>query len=264
MGMTRKAATRQSVSTASDMITRFPLFVLLGVLLLATQPSYAQWSTAPADSASQDFRRRLLEALDLTAGQQDTLRFLRSRLLTDIEVLRAQIEDGIILAEEGRLRYGEAIEAYRTTRDSVLTVEQQQLLARARTYQREQALYDGLARPDEPQRLADALELDDLQRRRWLSLLARLRDQVAQLRSSGEMLTTEDYRRLREEYFLSFETLLLPDQRLELERVRLARAREQEELEAAQLELFDELAGEQVEDSWELLESELGEDDDDP
>ena len=198
-----------------------------------------------------------MQALELTPDQQDTLRQLRGFLQLDMRALRTLVEDGDILAEEGRLRYGEAIDLYRVTRDSVLTPDQLELLERARSHLREQALYDGQVKPDVPQRLADGLDMDDLQRRRWLSLLARLREQVRKLRAKGEMIPTEDYRRLREEYQFSFQEILTAEQRLELERIRIARAREQQELDAAQMELLDM---DTIEDAWESLDSELGED----
>lgn len=236
---------------------RSPLYFLTAALLLVA-PVQAQWSTAPADSARQDFRRRLMQALELTPGQQDTLRLLRGFLQLDMRALRVQVEDGDILSEEGRLRYREAIDAYRVTRDSVLTPAQLELLERARYHQREQALYDGQVKPEVSQRLVDALEMDDLQRRRWLSQLARQREQVRQLRAEGEMITTEDYRRLRQEYQIAFEAILTPEQRLELERIRMARSRKQQELDAAQMELLDMETT--IEDAWQSLESQLGED----
>lgn len=220
-------------------------------------PLQAQWATAPVDSVRRDFRQRLLQALDLTMDQQDTLRVLREQLQLDIGALRTMVEDGEILPEEGRLRYRESLAGYRVVRDSVLTPSQLELLERARAWQREQALFDGQGRPDEPQRLAEELKLDDLQRRRWLSLLARLREQVRELRSAGETISTDDYRRLREEYRLSFESILTPDQRLELERVRLARGRRLEEQERQAL--LDELQI-PVEDDWESLDLELDDD----
>ena len=232
------------------------LYFLIATLLLVP-PVHAQWSTVPADSTRQDFRRRLMQALELTPDQQDTLRQLRGFLQLDMRALRTLVEDGDILAEEGRLRYGEAIDLYRVTRDSVLTPDQLELLERARSHLREQALYDGQVKRDVPQRLADGLDMDDLQRRRWLSLLARLREQVRKLRAEGEVILAEDYRRLREEYQFSFQEILTAEQRLELERVRIARAREQLELNAAQMELLDM---DTIEDAWKSLDSELGED----
>lgn len=272
--MKRTTRTMPSAYTASDdplshsssprtaleltcMRIRSSLYFLIATFQLVA-PVQAQWSTVPADSARQDFRRRLMQALELTPGQQDTLRLLREFLQLDMRALRVQVEDGDILAEEGRLRYREAIGAYRVTRDSVLTPAQLKLMERARSHQREQALHAGQVNPEVSQRLVDALEMDDLQRRRWLSQLARQREQVRQLRAEGEMISTDDYRRLRQEYQISFEAILTPEQRLELERIRMARSREQQELDAAQMELLDMETT--VEDAWESLESHLGED----
>ena len=216
---------------------RSSLYFLIATFQLVA-PVQAQWSTVPADSARQDFRRRLMQALELTPGQQDTLRLLREFLQLDMRALRVQVEDGDIL--------------------SVLTPAQLKLMERARSHQREQALHAGQVNPEVSQRLVDALEMDDLQRRRWLSQLARQREQVRQLRAEGEMISTDDYRRLRQEYQISFEAILTPEQRLELERIRMARSREQQELDAAQMELLDMETT--VEDAWESLESHLGED----
>ena len=251
------------------MPSRFLLPIVCIALLAYALPVPAQWSAAPADSARQDFRQRLLRALDLTPGQQDTLHLLRERLQLDVTALRAMIEDGEVLREEGRRRYAEAIDAYRVTRDSVLTTTQLDLLERARTHLRDQVLYDGQARTEGSKRLVDALELGDLQRRRWLSLLARLREEVRELRMAGESMQTDDYRRLREEYRFSFEALLTPEQRLELERVRLARG--QQALDETRLDLLEDPNADfdadpdaypdaPVEDDWESLESELGSD----
>lgn len=242
------------------MTMRLLLSLLVAATTLASQPLSAQWSTssdswstAPADSTRQDFQRRLLQALDLTPVQQDSLRLMREYLQLDINALRSHVEVGDILPEEERLRYREALRAYRIARDSLLTSTQLALLERARSHQFEQALYDP-NKAEKPKRLADALDLDDLQRRRWLSLLARQREQVRQLRSAGETISTQDYQVLREEYRLSFEAILLPEQRFELERVRLARVLEQQELDALQLELFiDENAP--IQDDWESMES---------
>jgi hypothetical protein len=238
------------------------LMLLVSMLLAASEPVSAQWSVAPADSARQDFRQRLLLALDLTPSQQDTLRLLREGLQLDLTALRVMVEDGDILAEEGRLRYSETIDAYRVTRDSVLTMTQLELLERARTHLRDQVLYDGQNKPEVSQRLVDALELNDLQRRRWLSLLARLREQVRELREVGDVVA-DDYGRLHEEYRFSFEAILTPEQRLELERIRLARERDQLALDETQFDLLDDMDADPdapVEDAWESLESELGND----
>ena len=233
--------------------------ILLSTLLAFAAPLQAQWSTAPVDSARQDFRQRLLQALDLTQSQQDTLRAMRDRLQLDVTALRAMVEDGDVLAEEGRLRYSEALNVYRALRDSVLTETQLDLLERARTTLRDQMLYDGQGKPVVSKRLLDALSLDDLQRRHWLSLLARLREQVRELRESGATLVPDDYRRLREEYRLSFEAILTPAQRLELERVRVARTQEQPELDETEFDLFDDVSA-PVEDAWRSLDAELGDD----
>ncbi|MDA0334224.1 MAG: hypothetical protein O2782_03565 [bacterium] len=241
------------------MRTCFHLTILLSILFACAAPLQAQWSTARVDSARQDSRRRLLQALDLTQSQQDTLRAMRDRLQSDVTALRKMVEDGDVLAEEGRLRYSEALRAYRTRRDSVLTVTQLDLMERARTTLREQILFDGQGMPEVSNRLLDALGLDDLQRRRWLSLLARLREQVRELRETGETLVTDDYRRLREEYRLSFEAILTPEQRLELERVRVARAQEHLQEDETEFDLLEDVAA-PVEDAWRSLDAELGDD----
>lgn len=221
--------------------------------LLVAVPASAQWSTAPPDSARQDFQRRLLAALDLSPGQDDTLRVLRDRLQQELLFLRDEVEAGALLPHEGRLQYREALNAYESVRDTVLTFEQRQLLERARLHLRDQDLYDGQPPVQVKQRLVDALDMDDLQRRRWQSLLERLRSIVRDRRADGDVLTTDDYRRLREEYRLSFESMLMPDQRLELERIRLARARADE---AEPFDLLPDMDA-PVEDAWESLESDL-------
>lgn len=241
------------------MLSTKDIVLAIACWLCVAVPLQAQWSTAAPDSASQDFRRRLLQALDLTVQQQDSLRVLRQQLQQDMAAFRAMVVDGEILPEEGRIRYREALDRYRSVRARLLSPDQLALLARARSWQRDQALFDGQARPEERQRLMDALKLDDLQRRRWLSLLARLREQARELRSTGQTLSTDDYRRLREAYRLSFESILTPEQRLELERVRLNRARRLKDQERRAL-----LEGLQapVQDDWETLESELDDEND--
>ncbi len=233
------------------------IILLICAAQLVAMPLHGQWSAEPVVSDREDFRLRLLQALDLTPGQQDTLRQLREYLQQDIQVLRDQVAAGDILSQEGRLRYGDVIDMYRVTLDSVLTFEQLQLLARARIHLFDLALYEGQPKPKVAQRLVDALELDDLQRRHWLALLARQRDHVRRLRSEGETLSTGDYRRLLEEFRFAFEGILTPEQRLELERVRLARVRREEALDAAQMDLLNEILM-PIDDDWESLESELG------
>jgi hypothetical protein len=230
--------------------------LLAGSLVSATP---AQWSTAPPDSALQDFQRRLLLALDLTPTQTDSLRVLRDGLQLSLDDLRAAAVQGDLLPEERRLQVRDVLERYRTARDSVLTGPQRDLLERARRHWHDRVLYAGLEAPDEEQSLAEALGLDALQRQRWLALLGRLRDRVQTQRADGLPPTTDDYRRLREEYRLSFEAMLTPDQRLELERVRQTRMRttvEGPEVDAGLLPDFEA----PVEDAWESLDSELDDD----
>jgi hypothetical protein len=239
------------------------ILLLVCVAQMVAMPLHGQWSVTPDVSEREEFPLRLLQALDLSPEQQDTLRQLREILQQDILVLGDLVAAGDILSEEGRWRYGEVIDMYRVSLDSVLTLEQVQLLARARSHLFDGALYQGQPKPDVPQRLADALELNDMQRRHWLALLARQRDHVRRLRAEGELVSTRDYRRLLEEFRFAFEGILTPQQRLELERVRLARVRREEVLDAAQMDLLNEFPT-PIGDDWESLESELGGTDTDP
>ena len=185
---------------------------ILGVLL-GVVPAAAQWSPAPPDSARRDFRQRLLQALELSPDQRDSLRLRREILQTELQALRQQVDDGGVLPEEGRLRYRELLEGYRNDRDSLLTSEQRALLGRAREHEQQLVLSDGQPAPEAPLRLVDALELTEDQRHRWLALLARQRTQVQQLQEAGQVITSEDILRLREEHRLVFEAILtdVPD-----------------------------------------------------
>ena len=185
----------------------------------------------------EDFQRRLLLAIGLSEAQRDSLRDLRDRLQLELDHLQRQVDDGYVMYVEGRLRYRESLQAYRAARDSVLTEAQLALIDRARRYQRERQLDDG--RDDEQPRLVEALEMSSDQQRRWLVLLERLRSELATLREDSRTPTQLDYRRLREEYGFAFEAILTAEQRLELERYKLERARRLRELEEVELGVLD-------------------------
>ena len=218
-------------------MARATLTLLLG--LLAGAPAAAQYR-AEADSASQDFRQRLLRAIALSPAQGDSLRQLRTELQIDIDFLQRQVRDGHLIPYEGRLRYREALDAYREARDAMLTEEQRALLARAQRYQREQQLNDGARDEDQEESLIEALEMSGEQRRRWLSLLARLRDEVRVQREDGQTPTPADLRRLREQHRLAFEAILTVEQLLELDRIRAMREQRRLEQERRDdLDLFE-------------------------
>ena len=206
-----------------------PLTGLLTLLLLlAAAPASGQFSTpssrAPDDSR-RDFHQRLMLALDPGEAQRVSLRDLRRRLQEELDLLSLQIEDGRITPRGGRLRYRQAIDAYRAGRDTVLTADQLALIDRARAYQRERLLDPGGA---EPLRLVDALRLSREQRRQWLELLKRLRQQNEALKRGGRRPSESDYQRLRERYRAGFEDLLNATQRLELARIEKERRRREE------------------------------------
>ena len=218
-----------------------PLTALLTLCLLAAAPASGQLSTPPSaarsDSLREDFHRRLMLALDPGGAQRDHLRDLRRRLQEELDLLRLQVEEGRITPQGGRLRYRQAIDAYRAGRDTVLTAGQLALIDRARRYQRERFLDPG-ARA-EPLRLVEALNLSREQRRQWLDLLTRLREETEALKKGGGTPSDSDYQRLRERYRAGFEALLNTTQRLELERIEQERRR-REERERLELNLLEE------------------------
>ena len=204
-----------------------PLAGLLTLLFLAAAPASGQFSPpAESDSLRQDFNRRLMLALDPGDAQQDSLLQLRQRLQEEIDLLTLQIEDGRITPQGGRLRYRQAIDAYRAGRDTVLTADQLALIDRARRYQRERLLDPGEGA--EPLRLVDALRLSRDQRRQWLELLTTLRQETEALKKGGRRPSESDYESLRERYRAGFEALLNATQRLELERIEQERRRREE------------------------------------
>ena len=199
-----------------------PLAGLLTLLFLAAAPASGQFSPpAESDSLRQDFHRRLMLALDPGDAQRDSLFQLRQRLQEEIDLLSLQIEDGRITPQGGRLRYRQAIDAYRAGRDTVLTADQLALIDRARRYQRERLLDPGEGA--EPLRLVDALRLSREQRRQWLELLTTLRQETEALKKGGRRPSESDYESLRERYRAGFEALLDATQRLELERIEQER-----------------------------------------
>ena len=220
-----------------------PLTGLLTLLLLVAAPASGQFSTpasrAPGDSLRQDFHQRLMLALDPGEDQRVSLRDLRRRLQEELDLLTLQIEDGRITPRGGRLRYRQAIDAYRAGRDTVLTADQLALIDRARAYQRERLLDSGGA---EPLRLVDALRLSREQRRQWLELLKRLRQQNEALKRGGRRPSESDYQRLRERYRVGFEDLLNATQRLELARIEQERRRREERKRHERLRLWEERA----------------------
>lgn len=189
-------------------------FVLLTIIIsLLPEPSTAFDQGA--------FRERLREALVLTQEQTDSLRYLRSDLEASLALLRSQVLDGELLVIEGRLRYREILDGYRMARHEILTDEQRELLGRAQGLARERLLRDGHP-PERPpmNQLPEALDLTLDQVERWRALVARQRGEVSQLREQGETLQPEDYRRLREAHRIAFESMLSPQQRMNLEQVR--------------------------------------------
>ena len=102
-----------------------PLTVLLAGSLLAAFPASGQLSAlptaAPRDSLREDFHRRLMLAIDPGDTQRVSLRDLRRRLQEELDLVRLQIEEGRITPQGGRVRYRQAIDAYRAGRDTVLT-----------------------------------------------------------------------------------------------------------------------------------------------
>lgn len=203
-----------------------PLAGLLTLLFLAA-PASGQISPPPeSDSLRQDFHRRLMLALDPGDAQRDSLLHLRQRLQEEIDLLTLQIEEGRITPQGGRLRYRQAIDAYRAGRDTVLTADQLALIDRARRYQRERLLDPGEGA--EPLRLVDALRLSREQRRQWLELLTTLRQETEALKRGGRRPSESDYESLRERYRAGFEALLNATQRLELERIEQERRRREE------------------------------------
>ena len=197
-----------------------PLASLL-VLLLAAAPAPGQLSTPPSaarsDSLREDFHRRLMLALDPGDAQREALRDLRQRLQDELDLLGLQIDEDRVTPRGGRVRYRQALDAYQAGRDSVLTADQLALIDRARRYQRERLLDPGEGA--EPLRLVDALNLSRQQRRQWLDLLERLREDVRPLTRGGRSPSPDEHERLRERYRAGFEALLNATQRLELERI---------------------------------------------
>ena len=227
-----------------------PLTALLTLGLLAAAPASGQLSAPPSaarsDSLREDFHRRLMLALDPGEAQRDHLRALRQRLQEELDLLRLQIEDGRITPQGGRVRYRQAIDAYRQARDKALTADQLALIDRARRYQRERFLdSDGRA---EPLQLRDALNLSREQRRQWLDLLTELREATEALKQGGHTPSESDYQRLRERYRAGFEALLDATQRLELERIEQERRRREER---ERLELLTPLEEQAAADSSE-------------
>lgn len=203
---------------------RLPVNRVFAAALFAAALFAGPAAVAPAAGqaapARQDLGDRLLDSLDLTGDQRAALRQLRAALQAQVAQLRDQVDRGGLAAEEGRRLYHAAMDAYRGACDSVLTGAQQDLLKRARRQQREQQLSEGRPDPRLPVSLAGALHLSPEQRRRWLALLKRQRDQVQQLRAEGREPTPEDLHSLREQHRIGFESILTPDQRLQLEQLR--------------------------------------------
>ncbi len=207
-----------------------PLAGLLMLSLLAAGPASGQPpSPAPGDSLREDFHRRLMLALDLGDAQRQALRDPRRRLQEELDLLRLQIEEGRISPRGGRVRYRQAIDAYRAGRDRVLTKDQLALIDRARRYQRERRLDPG--QHVEPMGLADVLYLSPEQRRQWLQLLTELREEVAALKKAGRPPSLDDYEVFQERYRTGFEELLTASQRLELGRLEQARWKRRQEQE---------------------------------
>ena len=210
-----------------------PLAALLTLCLLAASPASAQFSTPPSparsDSSREDFHRRLILALDPGDAQREALRHLRQRLQDELDLLRLQIDEDRITPQGGRVRYRQALDAYREGRDSVLTADQLALIERARRYQRERRLDPG--QHVEPMGLADVLYLSPEQRRQWLELLTEMREEVAALRKAGRPPSPDDYEGLQGRYRTGFEEILTASQRLELERLQQAGRRRQQERE---------------------------------
>ena len=211
-----------------------PLAGLLTLCLLAAGAASAQPpSAAGTDRLREDFHRRLVLALDLGDAQRQSLRDLRRRLQEELDLLRLQIEEGLISPRGGRVRYRQAIDAYGAGRDSVLTADQLALIDRARRYQRERRLDPG--RQGEPMGLADLLYLAPEQRRQWLQLLTELRREVAALKKAGRPPAPDDYEVFQERYRTGFEEILTRSQRLELERLEQAERRRRQEQERLSL-----------------------------
>ncbi len=211
-----------------------PLAGLLILCLLAAGAASGQPpSPAPGDSLREDFHRRLMLALDLGDAQRQSLRDLRRRLQEELDLLRLQIEEGRISPRGGRVRYRQAIDAYRAGRDRVLTADQLALIDRARRYQRERRLDP--ARHVEPMGLADVLYLSPEQRQQWLGLLTELREEVAALKKAGRPPSPDDYQVFQERFRTGFEQILTASQRLELGRLEQARWRSRQEQERPSL-----------------------------
>ena len=211
-----------------------PFTGLLTLCLLAAGAASGQPpSPARTDSLREDFHRRLVLALDLGDAQRQSLRNLRQRLQEELDLLRLQIEEGLISPRGGRVRYRQAIDAYGAGRDSVLTADQLALIDRARRYQRQRWLDPG--QHLEPMGLADLLYLSPEQRRQWLQLLTQLRGEVAALKKAGRPPSPDDYEVFQERHRTGFEELLTASQRVELERLELAERRRQEEQERLSL-----------------------------
>ena len=189
-----------------------PLLLLAGFAPARPQPEEEVGSGFDPER----FRQRVRSALNLTENQETGLRNLRSALEREVEAVRRLVDAGVLSPEQGRERFRRALGAHTGERDRILSEDQRLFLARAREFIEERMI---AAPPGgmKPGYLIDALELTEVQQRRWLDLLQRQRVRyAAEEKESG----FADAIGLLEEHRRAFVAMLTAGQRLELERIR--------------------------------------------
>ena len=215
-----------------------PAYLIIAVVALYSgSAAYAQRMTdrvSDSDLRETDrahpnrgkLRQRVHAALELTEEQEQELKELRTQLREEIEAIKSGVHDGDLTPEDGRAEYKDALRAHRATRDEILTEEQQALLQRVHRHLEEQKLsrpHDGRGGRGKARRfarLSEALELSDEQKEQWRELLRQQRVAFHELRESGEGVSPEDVRRMRQQHRAAFRSILTLSQLEQLDEIR--------------------------------------------
>ena len=236
-------------------------------LLMSSAPAVAETVERREPFDPAQFRQQVHHALNLTDRQKARLQELRLQLQEQLVEVRAQVEDGMLSENEGRIHFRQALRAHRSERNLLLSHEQTAFLERARQFIEQRQISGQPGGPGHRQtpNLAEDLQLSDEQKRLWRELLLQQRHQMRSLSADGFAPSREDVARMRVEHRQVFETLLTQPQLTKLAEIRTAwhDGDATDEAEAGlETEEFGDFPAGAVDEGWEDLllddESEAG------
>lgn len=154
--------------------------------------------------------------LNLTDEQKQQLEALRAEFQKQHQELRAQVQAGTLSREEARAQIQAAAESHKAALDAIFTPQQRQQLEQARQNHpggpgKGMGRGRGAGGPG-PGRMAEALGLSEEQKAQWQELARQHREQMQELRQSGQRPDPQTLRQLRQEHQQAFFALLTPEQ----------------------------------------------------